>query len=285
MATEDELQRSPAARRLAETALLWVLYEIRDVDLPMIVLGGLVPQVLTEATEGRPDLVPQHLGTTDVDVLIALHVVSDVDLAPLEAALERLGFAPDPKIAGWRWIGTVHGARIKFEFLSDLEDQPSNVVVLLPGCRRLTAANLRGTGYVAEDYREKELSGELASGERVTVLAKLAGLEGYLMSKAHAARDRGEPKDYYDFVYVLLFNRLGGPVEAAEALLNGGFSDRLRRKGSMWRELAARFRGPDDVGPRSYAEQALQADPAADPIEMRQDAIGAVQEFMDRLMG
>jgi hypothetical protein len=30
-------------------------------------------------------------------------VAAKTDLAPLEAALERQGFAPDPKVAGWRY--------------------------------------------------------------------------------------------------------------------------------------------------------------------------------------
>lgn len=258
-----------------------MLYELRDLDVPVIVLGGLVPQVLTE---GQEPAAPQHLGTTDVDVLIVLHVASDADLASLEGALKRQGFVPDPKAAGWRWVGTVRSARIKFEFLCDLEDQPGNVIVGLPGCKRLAAANLRGTGYVAEDFEEREIRGELTSGEHVAVRAKFAGLEGYLLSKAHAARDRGEPKDYYDIVYVLLFNRLGGPTQAADALRRGRFASRVAAKISLWRELAARFNQPGDIGPRSYADQAIQADPSANPAQLRQDAIGTVQEFVDRLI-
>lgn len=275
-------ERSPAARELAETALVWLLFELRDLDLPAIVLGGLVPQLLTQ---DQNPAAPQHLGTTDVDLLIALHIEAKFDFGPMETALENLQFEPDLKVEGWRWWGLVSGARVKFEFLTDLDDQPSNVVVKLPGCGRLTAANLRGTGFVAEDYQEVDLVGELPSHEEIVVRAKFAGLEGYLLSKAHAARERGEAKDYYDLVYVLLFNRLGGPVQAATALREGRFGPRLGSMQSVWRELAARFAHSGHIGPRGYAEQALLADPSGTLALYREDAVGAIQEFLRELQG
>jgi hypothetical protein len=43
-------------------------------------------------------------------------------------------------------------------------------------------------------------------------MAKYAGLEGYLMAKACAVRHRGLDRDFYDLVFVLLYNRAGGPA-------------------------------------------------------------------------
>lgn len=105
------------------------------------------------------------------------------------------------------------------------------------------------------------------------------------MSKVHVAWRRGLDKDYYDLVYTLLYNRLGGPKEAAEALARGRFRDRIKLSSGPWPEIRARFTGASDTGPQSYADQALQADPETDHAQARQDAVGAIAEFLDRLDG
>lgn len=151
------------------------------------------------------------------------------------------------------------------------------------GCDRLTAVNLRGTSYVTEDFEWQELSGQLADGTRVTQRVRFAGLEGYLMSKVHVAWRRGLAKDYYDLVYTLLYNRRGGPREVADALARGKFRDRINLAMGPWPEIRARFTHANDIGPQSYADQAVQADPATDHAQARQDAVGAVADFLERL--
>lgn len=274
------LERSQFARRLAEKALLGLMEALRDHDLPLIVLGGLVPEVLTS---GQEPPVPEHLGTTDIDIHLGLSVSHEVDLGPLERALGAISFSPDPKIDGWRWRGETESVLVKIEFLCDLDDRPANQSIRLRGCDRLTAANLRGTGFVAEDFEWEEVTADLADGELHSVRVRFAGLQGYLMSKAFAARTRGLDKDYYDFVYTLLYNRLGGPSQAAEALAGGKFSDRTNVLLDPWPELRARFVDPQDFGSASYAEGALLADPTGDVAVLRQDAIGAVTEFFEAL--
>jgi hypothetical protein len=277
----DPLERSSYSRRIAEKALLALIVALQDNDLPLVVLGGLVPEVLTG---GQEPPVPQHLGTTDVDIHIDLEVDPDADLGPLEEALEKAGFEPDPKtLEGWRWRGIIEGAVVRIEFLCELEDRPANTIVRPRGCDRLRAANLRGTGFVAQDFEWVEITGELADSQEHTVQVRFAGLEGYLMSKAHAARSRGLEKDYYDFAYILLYNRLGGPSEAGAALANGRFRGSINLSLGPWPELRARFRSPPNIGPTSYASQALQADPTSDVAVLRQDAVGAVAAFLERL--
>lgn len=72
-----------------------LIHELGEFDPPMIVLGGLVPEMLTR---GQDPPAPLHLGTTDVDVLIDVQVSMDNDLFHLEEALVRLGFAPDLRV-------------------------------------------------------------------------------------------------------------------------------------------------------------------------------------------
>jgi hypothetical protein len=176
----------------------------------------------------------------------------------------------------------IGGVPAKVEFLCDRDDLPANQPVALPGCHRLTAANLRGTGFVARDWTKEELSGTI-DGKSVTVMAKYAGLEGYLMAKAYAVRHRGLDRDSYDLVFVLLYNRAGGPAQAAELLRDGKFAADVNATRSVFREVEARFGNGNDFGPTSYANQALQVDPEADGAQLRQDAVAVVAEFVTEL--
>lgn len=280
----EDLERSPRARQLAEQALLRLIAALKDHDVPIVVLGGLVPEVLTSDQEPP---APQHLGTTDVDIHLGLGLQIDAEqnLGPLEEALTAAGFRRDQTKQGWRWETRVEGARVKVEFLCELDNQPQEAIVTPVGCEKLTAVNLRGTGFVTEDFEWVELTGKLPSETTITERVRFAGLEGYLMSKIHVAWRRGLDKDYYDLVYTLLYNRLGGPVEAAEALANGKFRDRIALSTGPWPEIRARFTTASDAGTQSYADQATQADPSTDHALARQDAVGAIAEFLDRLAG
>lgn len=272
-------QRSREARARAELALLRLLHELGDEDVFLVVLGGLVPEVLAR----DEILVPEHLGTTDVDVLLIAHVDPDANLGGVERALERLGFESDANEDGWRWRGPVDGVPVKLEFLCDLPDYREGEVIRPGGCRTLSAQNLRGTGYVARDFEWEELSGKLVDGAVGTVRVRFAGLEGYLLSKCAAARARGAVKDYYDLVYVLQHNRAGGPEQAGQRLLDGEFADELGRLRSTFLEVRERFVKTGDSGPIGYAEQAGAVEPEADAATLRADAVDVVQRFFTAL--
>jgi hypothetical protein len=85
-------RRSRETRARAELALVRLLYELRHDDVFLVVLGGLVPELLVRDDE----LIPAHLGTTDVDILLITHVEPDADLGGVERALKRMNFGPDP---------------------------------------------------------------------------------------------------------------------------------------------------------------------------------------------
>ena len=97
-----------------------------------------------------------------------------------------------------------------------------------------------------------------------------------------ALRSRAATKDYYDLAYVLLDNRAGGPEDAAQALRDGPLSKDLVTLKSTFLEVRERYR-TSDIGPRSYAEQAIQVDPQTPETELRADAVDAVQRFFTAL--
>jgi hypothetical protein len=191
-----ETPRSPEARRRAEKALAWLLHELSDEEPFIVVLGGLIPETLT--LDGSR-IVPQHLGTTDVDLLLITQVDVRTDLSRVEQALTHLGFLPDPGQDGWRWRGLVDDYPVLIEFLCDLDEHRDGECIRPVGCDRLAAANLRGTGYVARDFQWRELRAPLSDGTSAAVAVRFAGLEGYLVSKCITVRNRAAAKDYYDF--------------------------------------------------------------------------------------
>jgi hypothetical protein len=274
--SDFEFERSPAARALAEDALVLLLNALGDAELELVLLGGLVPELLTgdQGTE-----IPAHLGTTDIDIHISFMADAQADFSALEAALEAIDAELDPAAEGWRWLIPIGTARVKIEFLCDLDDQQAGAAIPLPGCLRLTAANLRGTRFVARDWVESQIV-RTTAGETITRRVRSAGVEGYLMAKSYAARYRGADKDYYDLVHVLLYNRAGGPAEAAALLAGGAFAEDVRAARSVFREIEARFASTSAFGPYSYATQALRVQPEADQAQLAQDAVGAVADFI-----
>jgi hypothetical protein len=276
--SDFEEARSAETRARAERALVLLVNEIGDEDVPLIVLGGLVPEALTRDQDA---VTPQHLGTTDVDVLLITHLDPDTDLGAVERALKRLKFAPG--VEDWRWRGRVDEGPVKFDFLCDLDDHPAGQVIRPAGCSELAAVNLRGTGYVVRDWELEQLAATLPNGEVVSVGVRFAGLEGYLLSKCVVVRTRGRDKDYYDFAYVLLHNRASGPEAAAARLRVGRLSDALPALRSTFAEVRERYIRPSDVGPTSYADQALQVDPELDRATLRADAVDVVERFFRAL--
>jgi hypothetical protein len=241
------------------------------------VVGGLVPTVLTR---GATPPAPPHLGTTDVDTHLSVHfATSGHAYTAIEEALKGIGFKPDPKADGWRWFATIDGYRVNIEFLCDVEALRPNTTVRAEGAS-LGAANLRGTRYVEEDWVLEDVEAKLVTrDETVKVQVRFAGLEGYLLAKAHAIQNRGQQKDYYDFAYVLIHNRVGGPAEAGKTLRIGKFAKDVPNLERLWREIAARYERPTDIGSTSFAVQAMQAEPENDEARLRQDAVAAVREF------
>jgi len=272
---DGELERSPEARELAERALVGLLHGLDEIATEIVVLGGLVPEVLTS---GQDPPAPAHLGTTDVDILLVTHLTYEKDFEHVEAALGDMDFRPVNE--GWRWRGRFGGPAVKIEFLCDLETKREFEMVPLRGCKDLVAQNLRGTGYVARDWSWRQLEATLPDGRAAAVRARFAQLSGYLLSKIVAARTRGAEKDFYDLAYVLLHNRAGGPAEAARTVNASVLRDALPELMSTFLEIAQRYRMPNAVGPSGFAAESLKVMPEANEAELRADAVAAVGEFL-----
>lgn len=262
-----------------------VVAEVGLQSAELVVVGGLVPEYLTQET------AELHQGTADVDIVLSVGFVydrDDQDFRWLEEALHRTGFTPDVITGGWRWRTELNGFIVKMKFLCDIPGDMSNSPVPLPGCDVLAAKNLQGPGPAISDTMPVELTPS-AHGAPVTV--HVAGLGGYVLAKAAAAAGRGEDRDFYDLVFVLLFNDAGGPTAAAVAV----------------KECAARMVDPVDSyrtvylprlhqaldavaldprhGASSYARIRQQLGADDDLNVLVEDAVSAAVEFRETLMG
>lgn len=114
---------------------------------------------------------------------------------------------------------------------------------------------------------------------------QIAGLAGFLLAKAAAARGRQKPKDWYDIAFVLLHNDEGGPEPAAQRVLEA-FGDEIRGPTlTNLLELRANFGGETAQGPRAYAEQMLFDHSGLIAAQLRADAMLAVQLFCRLVLG
>lgn len=243
-------------------------------DIPVVVLGELVPELLCTTTEAR------HQGTTDVDIQINLEVeLDDEHASELEQALLAAGFSADSEQM-WRWLDHEHGTVVKVEFLCDLDYEPAESLVMFSGAKTLGAVNLRGTGYAARDWTLHNLSATI-DDRLVAAQVRFAALADYLLAKVHALRNRRFEKDMYDFAYVLIHNDVGGPGPAADEVM-AKFGDDLPSLHSMFRGLGASFSSPADAGPTAYARLAppLDSESEEDPARLAGDAYAAVTEFL-----
>jgi hypothetical protein len=226
----------------------------------------------------------RHAGTTDVDVQVDLEISSGaVNTARLEQALRNAEFTPDARNI-WRWK-SLSGPQtvIKFELLADLDTHPAEAVIKFDGCADLGAVNLRGTGLAASDIEVRTLTA-IDQGVLRQVTVNVAGLAGFLMAKAAAARSRRKAKDWYDIAFVLLHNDHGDPGTAA-LRVQEIFGPTLTSLQSTITDLRANFDGPQAQGTLAYMDQLGLDHPEVDAATATADCQLAVQDFCGTLLG
>lgn len=273
---EDELPRSHAARAAAELALVRVVHHYGGRP-EFVLLGGLVPALLCSGSTAL------HAGTTDVDVQVDIEITGGAtNAARLEQALRNAEFEPDTNNI-WRWKATTgSGAVVKFELLADLDDQPAEAIIKFDGCEQLGAVNLRGTGYAAQDIEVRTITA-IDQGVRREAEINVAGLAGFLIAKAAAARSRRKSKDWYDIAYVLLHNDSGDARDAA-ARVRQVFGPKIGSLASILKDLRANFDGPNAQGTQAYVDQTTQDYPELDTLEVAADCQLAVEIFCNALL-
>jgi hypothetical protein len=274
---DDDPPRSLTARAAAELALVRVVHHYGGRP-EFVLLGGLVPALLTAHSGTR------HAGTTDVDVQVDLEISSGaVNAARLEQALRNAEFEPDSGNI-WRWkSATGSPMLIKFELLADLPTEPAEAIIRFDGSKDLGAVNLRGTGFATRDTEVRTLTA-MDQGVLRQAEVNVAGLAGFLVAKAAAARSRRKAKDWYDIAFVLLHNDYGDASEAASRVQQV-FGSEVSSIASLLRDLRANFNDAEAQGTRAYVNQITLDHPEIHPTTAASDCQLAVGTFCGVLLG
>lgn len=278
-----------AATERCERVLVTVLGNIGPWRDCIFLAGGLAPRYLVgELPEGaRP-----HVGTTDVDLVIALSVTGgDVEAyKTLEGNLKSAGFKQDSE-ASFRWKRGVDGVTVLVEFLCET-DQVAEGRIFKPKQglgSNLSAFNVSGAHLAARDFLEIEVEAErLDGGGRSKVAVRVANLLPYIVLKVNALQDRHEPKDAYDLIFCLRNYRdepetTGRELSRSPVAGDAQVTDALKL-------LEERFRTIENDGPMAYAaflseEEEEEEAEEAERDTLRREAVAVVGQFLAGFRG
>lgn len=172
----------------------------------LCVVGGLVPSLLIDQQIGPdPDTGDTHPGTNDLDVGLAVGLLNDEQYAEISYRLRQEGFGPDENENGnptpRRWKLADHRVTVDFLLPPIPGATQGGRVHKLEG--DFGALIAPGLDLAFDERRQVTLSGQTLQCENVRRVIPVCGPATFVVLKALAFADRGEPKDAYDLVYVL----------------------------------------------------------------------------------
>lgn len=274
-----------------ERALVTLLRGFGTLKHTLRLVGGLVPRYLTPAT--RPD-VPMHAGTSDVDIVLNIQVLTAGEAyKTLAQQLKDRGFTrvtnEKGQASSWRWQRQVEEHEfVVVEFLRDAnEAMPAGSVSTVED-ERISALAIRHAGIVHRWFSECEITAELLDGGGIaTETVRFADVVGFIVLKAIAYDERHENKDAADLVHVMRYAGDIGWVAAqfAERIAVGQHVDAieealaaLKRRFCDGEGVEGHLRdGPVSCGMFAHGPDANKDDDRA--LEQR-NVSGLVTEFL-----
>lgn len=238
-----------------EAACLTVAVTLGALVDRLCIVGGLVPSLIIDRAVGPdPETGAGHPGTNDLDVGLEVALLDDRQYTEISKRLRQEGFEPDHNDEGnptpQRWR------------LGDLEVTIDFLLPPIPGAKRggsvqplepdFGALITPGLQLASGERQNVGIDGHTLKGEKVRRTIPVCGPATFVVLKALAFHDRGEPKDAYDLVYVLQ-RWPGGVADVAERLDRhaDGHRDVVRHALAL---LATDFSSPDGLGPVRSAE-------------------------------
>ncbi len=251
----------------------------------LCIVGGLVPSLLIDAGraddgEADDDL---HPGTNDLDVGLALALLDDHRYAEISARLRAEGFEPDESEGGnkivqcWR----LKDLKVTVDFLISPApgDPPKTRIKNLEG--DFGALVAPGLPLAFDERVNVELEGFTLTGERTSRTIPVCGPAAFVVLKALAFGDRGEPKDAYDLTYVIR-GTPGGPRAIADGLKQHA-EDHAETVQEALGLLHRDFDGPDAIGPQRAARFAVPTSaPRYEIDNQAADAHGFVDDLLSK---
>lgn len=287
MKPQNQSEYTPEQTIACEQLLVTLLRWSGPWKESIYLIGGLVPRYLFEGVE--------HAGTIDVDLVLNLELLAETEAyKTLEQNLKRVGLQralnEDGQAQHFRWVSSEQ-SQVAIDLLcpsSQGQKGGSVQPLVVAGQKRLSALRIPGAHLVFHDYIEKTVRAELLDGRGVAaVQVRLAGPVSFIVLKALAYENRGEPKDAYDIIFTLLHSP-GGPEEVGRSY--AAKMAELKDEplfGEALQILRLRFVSDDHIegsqkdGPTSYAL-------FTEPVNMarrglaRQNAVSAVELFLSQ---
>jgi hypothetical protein len=244
-----------------------------------------------------PNESAQHIGTTDVDIVIDFEMIAEVDAyRRLEENLKAMNFKRGTNEEGHAqnhsWRAQIDdGISVVIDLLCDAPEEEGRRIARVPGEKALSAIRIAGTHLALHDFITVELTAELL-GERgvATEHVKVANIVPFIVLKALAYDDRAEQKDAYDIVYCMMNYGDGGPDDVAtqfrSALERWTDEPLLSRAVEVLRD---RFASDETVlgyrkdGPVSYASFLTWPHQPDENARRQRDAAGVIERFLERL--
>jgi hypothetical protein len=240
----DYAAEAVTAAKSVLVELLQILGEFRD---QMVVVGGWVPGLLL------PDASEPHVGTLDIDLALDFQNLPEASYTTLLRALTSRSYRQDPEQP--------------FRFFREIPVQGRPPIVVEvdllvgeyggigPGHRTqpvqdARARKARGCDLVFGNPRTVTIEGQLPGGGRLSVTCRAAAIVPWLVMKGMAMADRLKEKDAYD-IYYSVHVYPGGAARLAEEF-RPHLGQSLVREGLG--KIRAKFRSPEDAGPRWVAD-------------------------------
>ncbi len=259
-------------------------------------VGGLAPIYLI-GPSGEEEEREGYMGTQDVDIVLDVAIFGEIGAYKrLEQNLKDAGFKRVTKRTDedevtpehWRWSREVTPKiTVVVDLLQDAEPGRGGRVGPLPKEKRLSALGIPGAHLAIQDYITVTLKAQLLDDGGVTEeTIRVANIVPFVVLKALAYDDRGEPKDANDLIYCLQYYK-DGPASVAKAFaesMQASTGEPLIPRAVEI--LRSRFASDDSTageqkdGPISYAR--FQYDPARYD-QNRLAATAVVEQFLTEL--
>lgn len=262
--------------RVRQTCL-YLATKLGELMEEIVVVGGLVPSLLINQSDLPADVEP-HAGTMDLDLGLAFALVNADRYQEISERLRRAGFEPDRSETGriirQRWC--MRDPWVTVDFLVEpVAAKASDGGRLFDLEKDWAAIIAPGLHLAFSNFHRMPLSGPTILGEHATRTIRVCGAGAYIILKALAFRNRGEPKDAYDLFYLL--RNYGDGIDAVVTEFLPLRTEPLAQK--TLEILKEDFTNPSSVGPRRIS-RFLHG--VHDP-ELEADAAGYVRDFLRRL--
>jgi hypothetical protein len=172
----------------------------------MCIVGGLVPSLIIDRDPQPDDKSDEaHVGTNDLDVGLAVALLDKQQYTEIGRRLRAEGFKPDvnedgnPTPQRWR-LGELN-VTVDFLMPSLSPAESEGRIQHLEG--DFAALITPGLQLAFDERQEVLIEGYTLQGEKASRAIPVCGPASFTVLKALAFKNRSEPKDAYDLIYVL----------------------------------------------------------------------------------